>query len=139
MDRVNMTYKLYIRLHLDFGDIIYYNQRSDMMNLTSVSSCGNNNETTIHYLLGFYLYLPHRNILLSNISDILHSNVEIPPDIHLSQILLYVSNVYNNVVNKLIIHETIIIIKNTYRYNIGINVAFILWPSCQLVISHLLI
>ena len=28
-----MTYKLYIRPHLDYGDIIYHNQRSDMMNL----------------------------------------------------------------------------------------------------------
>ena len=26
------TYKLYVRPHLDYGDVIYYNQRADMMN-----------------------------------------------------------------------------------------------------------
>ena len=28
-----MSYKLYVRLHLDYGDVIYHNQRTDMMNL----------------------------------------------------------------------------------------------------------
>ena len=28
-----MTYKLYIRLHLDYGDVIYHNQRADLMHL----------------------------------------------------------------------------------------------------------
>ena len=30
---LNMAYKLYIRLHLDYGDVIFHNQREDMMNL----------------------------------------------------------------------------------------------------------
>ena len=28
-----MTYKLYIRPHLDYGDVIYHNQRADLMHL----------------------------------------------------------------------------------------------------------
>ena len=28
-----MAYKLYIRPHLDYGDVIFHNQRVDMMNL----------------------------------------------------------------------------------------------------------
>ena len=30
---LNMVYKLYIRPHLDYGDVIFHNQRGDMMNL----------------------------------------------------------------------------------------------------------
>ena len=32
-DILNMSYKLYVRPHLDYGDIIFHNQRSDLMNL----------------------------------------------------------------------------------------------------------
>ena len=30
---VDLSYKLYVRPHLDYGDVIYHNQRSDLMNL----------------------------------------------------------------------------------------------------------
>ena len=30
---LDLSYKLYVRPHLDYGDIIYHNQRSDLMNL----------------------------------------------------------------------------------------------------------
>ena len=30
---LDMTYKLYIRPHLDYGDVIYHNQRADLMHL----------------------------------------------------------------------------------------------------------
>ena len=30
---LDMTYKLYIRPHLDYGDVIYHNQRVDLMHL----------------------------------------------------------------------------------------------------------
>ena len=32
-DVLNMSYEHYVRPHLDYGDIIYHNQRMDMMNL----------------------------------------------------------------------------------------------------------
>ena len=64
------------------------------------------------------LFISLRNILLSNVSDILNSNVEILPDIHLTQILLYGSKVYNKIVNQLIIHETIRFSKSTGRFTI---------------------
>ena len=51
-----MSYKLYVRPHLDYGDVIYHNQRTDMMNFIEqvqykigliVSGCwqGTNRET----------------------------------------------------------------------------------------------
>ena len=30
---LNLSYKLYVRPHLDYGDIIYHNQRADLMQL----------------------------------------------------------------------------------------------------------
>ena len=30
---LDLSYKLYVRPHLDYGDVIYHNQRSDLMNL----------------------------------------------------------------------------------------------------------
>ena len=30
---LDLSYKLYVRPHLDYGDIIYHNQRSDLMDL----------------------------------------------------------------------------------------------------------
>ena len=32
-DILNMSYKLYVRPRLDYGDVIYHNQRMNMMNL----------------------------------------------------------------------------------------------------------
>ena len=31
---LDLSYKLYVRPYLDYGDVIYQNQRSDLMNLT---------------------------------------------------------------------------------------------------------
>ena len=28
---LDLSYKLYVRPHLDYGDVIYYNQREDLM------------------------------------------------------------------------------------------------------------
>ena len=80
--------------------------------------CGVGDETNAHYLLRCLLYLPHRNIFLSNVSDILNTNVDILPDIHLTQILLYGSKAYNKIINQLIIRETIRFIKSTGRFTI---------------------
>ena len=92
---------------------------SHNFNCTSpVCRCGVDDETNVHYLLRCPLYLAHRNILLSNVSDILNSNVEILPDIHLTQILLYGSKAYKKIVNQLIIRETIRFIKSTGRFAI---------------------
>ena len=32
-DILNMSYKLYVRPHLDYGDVIYHNQRANLMDL----------------------------------------------------------------------------------------------------------
>ena len=57
-----------------------------------------------------------RALLLSNISNIIHSNVSVLPDEHLLHILLYGSNVYNSIANRLIISETIYFIRKSGRF-----------------------
>ena len=32
-DILNMSYKMYVRSHLDYGDVIYHNRRANLMNL----------------------------------------------------------------------------------------------------------
>ena len=59
-----------------------------------------------------------RATLLSKISDIIHSDVFVLPDEQLLHILLYGSNVYNGITNKLILSETITFIRNTGRFTI---------------------
>ena len=63
------------------------------------------------------LHNKHRSILLSNISDILKIDVNILPETHLNELLLYGSQVYNVVVNKLIVQETIRFVKKPGRFN----------------------
>ena len=72
------------------------------------------------YSLAMYrvLHNKHRSILLSNVSDILKIDVNILPETHLNELLLYGCQVYNVVVNKLIVRETIRFVKKTGRFNI---------------------
>ena len=57
-----------------------------------------------------------RTSLLSNISDIINSDVTVLPNEHLYYILVYGSNVYNSVSNRLILTETITYIRDTGRF-----------------------
>ena len=116
--RDNFGVKLLTKLRVEFSDLRDHRYSHNFHCTSPLCRCGIEDETTTHYLLRCSLHLSHRNVLLSNVSDILHSNVQILPDIHLSQILLFGSNVYSNVANKLIIEETIKFIKSTDRFTI---------------------
>ena len=110
--------KLLTKLRVEFSDLRDH-RFSHNFNCTSpICRCGVDDETNVHYLLRCPLYLDHRNILLSNLSDILNCNVEILPNIHLTDILLYGSKVYNKIVDQLVIRETIRFIKSTGRFTI---------------------
>ena len=54
-----------------------------------------------------------RVTLLRDKSDVVHFDVSVLPDDHLPYVLLYGSNVYNSVANRLINSETIAFIRNT--------------------------
>ena len=57
-----------------------------------------------------------RTTYLSKISDIVRSDISVLPNDHLTHILMYGSNVYNNVTNESIINETIYFIKKSRRF-----------------------
>ena len=81
-----------------------------------VCCCGLEDETSAHYFLRCPLITNERASVLRKISDVIHSEVSALPDEHLLHILLYGSNVYNIVTNKLIISETIAFIRNSGRF-----------------------
>ena len=78
--------------------------------------CGLEDETAIHYLLCCPRYNHLRTIYLSKISEIIGSDISVLPNEHLYNILIYGSNVFNNVTIELIISETIHFIKNSGRF-----------------------
>ena len=55
-------------------------------------------------------------IYLSKISEIVGSDVTVLPNEHLAHILMYGSNVYNDISNEAIILETIQFIKKSGRF-----------------------
>ena len=80
--------------------------------------CGIEDETSVHFFLRCPLYIAQRSSLLCKISAIISCDVTVLPDEHLFFILVYCSNVYNFVSNKLILTETITYIRNSGRYTI---------------------
>ena len=83
---------------------------------TVICLCGLEDETSVHFFLCCPLYLTIRSTLLSKISDIISADVTVFPDEHLYHILIYGSNVYNSVCNRLIITETITYIRKSGRF-----------------------
>ena len=79
-------------------------------------SCGLEDETTVHFFLCCPRYNTLRTTYLSKISEIIGSDVSVLPNDHLTHILMYGSNVYNNVTNEFIINDTIQFIKKSGRF-----------------------
>ena len=93
----------------------------DLITISSVIAppaclCGLEDETSVHFFLCCPLYLTIRSTLLSKISDIISADVTVLPDEHLYHILIYGSNVYNSVCNRLIITKTITYIRKSGRF-----------------------
>ena len=81
-----------------------------------ICSCGIEDETSIHYFLCCPSYRALRSVLLSKISEIIDSDVSILPRDHLNHIILYGSNVFNPISNKLIIEQTIKLYKTNWSF-----------------------
>ena len=79
--------------------------------------CDIEDETPVHYSLCCTRYNAIRLTFLSRISDI-GTDVHVLPNGHLFKILVYGSNSFNDVSNKLIITETIQYIRKSRRFMI---------------------
>ena len=108
--------KLLTKIRVCFSDLRdhRFNHNFNCVNPTCL--CGLSDETTVHFFICCPRYNILRNTYLSKISDILKSDISVLPNDHLTHILMYGSNVFNNIINESIINETIYFIKNSRRF-----------------------
>ena len=70
----------------------------DRLNCHSpLCSCGQCSESTVHFFLHYQLYIDY----LDRISEIVFSDVRVYPDQHMCHILLYGSESFNSVANRI--------------------------------------
>jgi ribonuclease P/MRP protein subunit RPP40 len=108
--------KLLTKIRVTFSDLRDHRFNHNFNCENPLCSCGIEDETSVHFFLRCPLYLAQRSTLLGKISAIISSDVTVFPDEHLHNILVYGSNVYNSISNKLILTETITFIRNSGRF-----------------------
>ena len=110
--------KLLTKIRVNFSDLRDHRFHHNFNCSTPLCRCGLDDETSVHYFLCCPLFTNVRATFLSKISDTIHSDVTVLPNEHLLHILLYGSNVYNDITNKLIISDTITFIRNSGRFTV---------------------
>ena len=95
--------RLFTKIRVEFSDLRDHRFNHAFNCESPMCACGIETETSVHFFLRCPRYPMQRAILLSKISDIIH--VSVFPDEHLFHILIYGSNVYNSLCNKLILIE----------------------------------
>ena len=108
--------KLLTKIRVEFSDLRDHRFNHNFNCLSPTCHCGFDDETSVHFFLCCSRFQAQRAILLSNLSDIIASDVTVLPNEHLIHIILYGSNVYNSICNKLILEQSILYIKNTQRF-----------------------
>ena len=108
--------KLLTKIRVNFSDLRDHRFNHNFNCVNPLCLCGIEDESSVHYFLRCPRFSNQRKSLLSNVSDIINSDVTVLPNEHLYYILVYGSNVYNSITNKLIITESISYIRNTGRF-----------------------
>ena len=108
--------KLLTKIRVDFSDLREHRYDHNFNCESPACSCGVEDETSVHFLLCCPRYIAQRTILLSKISEIIASDVSVLPKDHLIHIILYGSNVFNYISNKLIIEQSILYINITGHF-----------------------
>ena len=103
-------------IRVTFSDLRDHRFNHNFNCTSPICYCGLDEETSIHYFLCCPRYIDLRALYLSKICEIIGSDVTILPNEHLLFILLYGSNVYNDITNESIISETIRYIKSSGRF-----------------------
>ena len=114
--RDNFGIKILTKIRVEFSDLREHRYNHNFNCENPTCSCELEDESSVHYFLCCPRYVKQRKHLLSKISDIMGSDVAILPQDHLTHILMYGSNVFNAVTNKLIIEQTLIFIKKSGRF-----------------------
>ena len=92
--------KLFTKIRVSFSDLRDHRFNHKFSRVSSVCSCGIEDEISVHSFLRYAHYSTRRSTLLSKISDINHFDVF--PEEHLYNILVFGSNVYNLILNRLV-------------------------------------
>ena len=108
--------KLLTRIRVTFSDLRDHRFNHKFNCVDPTCRCGLEDETPVHYFLCCPCYNTLRTDYLSKISEIVGSDISILPNDHLTHLLMYGSNVYNNVSNELILTGTIQFIKQSGRF-----------------------
>ena len=108
--------KLLTKIRVCFSDLRDHRYNHSFNCCSPVCICGLDDETASHYFLCCPRYQDIRRIYLSKVSDIVGSDVTVLPIAHITTLLMYGSNVYNDISNEAIILETIDYIKKTGRF-----------------------
>ena len=108
--------KLLTKIRVCFSDLRDHRFFHSFNCESPICSCGLGDETSVHFFLRCPLYSNQRNILLSKVSDIVQADLSVILDEHLYNIMVYGSNVYNMITNKLIMTETITSIRHSGRF-----------------------
>ena len=98
--------KLLTKIRVSFSDLRDHRYNHNFNCENPICSCGLDDETAVHFFLCYPRYDNLRTTYLSKISDIIGSDVTVLPNDHLTYILMYGSNIYNDVSNELILIET---------------------------------
>ena len=102
--------KLLTQIRVDFSDLRDHRFDHNFNCLSPLCACGIEDETSVHFLLCCPRYNTLRQSYLSKISQITNSDLTILPNDHLTDLLLYGSEAYNDISNELILSETILFI-----------------------------
>ena len=119
------------QIRVGFSDLRDHRYNHKFNCVTPTYKCGIGDETSVHYFLCCPRYNNIRLTFLSRISEIIGTDVNVLPNEHFFKILVYGSNTFNDVSNKLIITATIQFIRKSRRFKI--LEAYSLHPNCILL------
>ena len=115
-DRVGVN--LLTRLRVDFSDLKLHRFNHRFNCGSPLCPCGQSSESTVHFFLHCQLHTDLRRVLLDSVSEIILNDVRVYPDQHMCHILLYGSQSFNSVANRMILESTIRYIKDSNRFQV---------------------
>ena len=108
--------KLLTKIRVEFSDLRDDRYNHNFNCISSICACGLEDESSSHFFIRCPRYQSIRLTLLSKINEIIGSDISVLPSEHLFHIILYGSNVYNNLTNRLILEQSIIYIGKSQRF-----------------------
>ena len=105
--RDSIGIKLLTKIRVTFSDLRDHRYNHNFNCENPICSCGLDDETALYFFPCCPRYNNLRTTYLSKIFDIIGSDVTVLQNDHPTNILMYGSNIYNDVSNELILHEKI--------------------------------